>query len=112
MSNTKQPEKTAKAEPKQQPKREQYVAGVAKECPFERGSNRESWYKFAATMVGRTTTEFVAEATKLAEAGTAVSYHKRGKRANEAEDPVEWLVWMAAPKQGAVKLEYRLVKED
>lgn len=96
---------------KPEPKRELYVAGVAKECPFEKGSNRASWYAYAASMVGKTADEFVAEANRKAAAGEAVSYHKRGKKAGQAEDPAEWLLWMGAPKQGAVKLAYRVAKE-
>lgn len=90
------------------PQRELFVEGVAKECPFEKGSNRASWYAFAATMVGKSADEFVAEAAKRAAAGEAVSYHKRGKKAGQAEDPVEWLLWMGQPKQGALKLAYRV----
>lgn len=90
------------------PVRELFVEGVAKDCPFEKGSNRASWYAFAATMVGKTADEFVAAAKARAEANDAVSYHKRGKKAGQAEDPVEWLLWMGAPKQGAVKLAYRI----
>lgn len=99
--------KTAAAPEAPKPQREMYVAGVAKECPFEKGSNRASWYAFAAAMVGKTDAEFVTEANARAAAGEAVSYHKRGKKAGQAEDPAEWLTWMAAPKQGAVKLAYR-----
>ena len=92
------------------PQRELYVQAVAEVCPFEKGSNRAEWYAYAATMVGKTADEFVAAAKAKAEAGEAVSYHKRGKRAGQAEDPVEWLLWMGQPKQAAVKLAYR-VKE-
>lgn len=99
-----------KTEAKPEPKRELYVASVAKECPFEKGSNRANWYAFAATMVGKTADEFVAAAKAKAEAGEAVSYHKRGKKAGQAEDPVEWLLWMGQPKQAAVKLDYRIAK--
>ena len=95
---------------KPEPKRELFVEGVAKECPFEKGSNRAEWYAYAATMVGKTDVEFVAAAKAKAEAGAAVSYHKRGKKAGQAEDPVEWLLWMGAPKQAAVKLAYRVAK--
>lgn len=102
---TKQTNKTETAKP--EPQREQYLQAVAKECPFEKGSNRASWYHFAASMVGKTDAEFLAAANAKAEAGEAVSYHKRGKKANQPEDPAEWLAWMAAPKQGAVTLAYR-----
>ena len=84
------------------------VEAVAEVCPFEKGSNRELWYLYAATMVGKTADQFVAEATERAKRGDAVSYHKRGKRAGQAEDPVEWLLWMGAPKQGALKLARKL----
>lgn len=84
------------------------VEAVAEVCPFEKGSNRASWYAYAASMVGKTADEFVAEANARAKKGEAVSYHKRGKRAGQAEDPVEWLLWMGAPKQGAVKLARKL----
>lgn len=97
-----------KTEAKPEPKRELFVEAVAKECPFEKGSNRAEWYAFAAGMVGKTADEFVAAAKAKAEAGKAVSYHKRGKKAGQAEDPVEWLLWMGQPKQGAVKLAYRV----
>lgn len=90
------------------PQRELYIVSVPDACPFEKGSNRASWYAFAATMVGKTADEFVAAAKAKAEAGEAVSYHKRGKKAGQAEDPVEWLLWMGQPKQGAVTLGYRL----
>jgi len=102
------PEATEQVAEQPKPQRELYVAGVAAECPFEKGSNRASWYAYAATMVGKTADEFVAEAAKRAAAGDAVSYHKRGKKAGQAEDPVEWLLWMGQPKQGAVKLAYRV----
>ena len=91
------------------PKRVTVVAGVAAECPFEKGSNREAWYLYAQSMVGKTADEFVADATAKAKAGQAVTYHKRGKRAGQAEDPVEWLLWMAS-KGGshAVKLAHKV----
>lgn len=101
----------AKPEVQPEPKRELYVEGVAKECPFEKGSNRASWYAFAASMVGKSADAFVAEAAKKAAAGEAVSYHKRGKKAGQAEDPVEWLLWMGQARQGAVKLAYRVKAE-
>lgn len=80
------------------------VEAVAEVCPFEKGSNRAAWHAYAASMVGKTADEFVAEANERAKKGEAVTYHKRGKKAGQAEDPVEWLLWMAQPKQGAVKL--------
>jgi len=110
MSKNQKPEAQPTPEaPK--PVRELFVEAVATECPFEKGSNRAEWYAYAAAMVGKSADEFVAEAKARAEAGKAVSYHKRGKKAGQAEDPVEWLLWMGQPRQGAVKLAYRVKGE-
>lgn len=109
MKDKKQADSKAAA-PADKPKRELYVEAVADECPFEKGSNRALWYAYSATQVGKTAEEYVAEANRLAAEGEAVSYHKRGKKAGQAEDPTEWLLWLAQPKQGAVKLNYRIVK--
>jgi hypothetical protein len=79
-----------------------YIASVKADCPFRAKTARAAWWTLAKEYEGKPAAEFLQAAK-----ANPPSYHVRGKNAGQPEDPMEWLLWMAGPKVGALTLETR-----
>lgn len=98
MTKTKE-KATAKPEAKPEAGKVTRIASVKAECPFRANTARSAWWELAKAYEGKPVAEFIAAATE-----NPPSYHVRGKKAGQAEDPTEWLLWMAKPQVGAITL--------